>query len=90
MRSYPLLKIPTIADPVSQFILPLDNLPLGGKPTPLGGGKLSRDILSPALIIFTPWGGKLSRPVYLAPPPPAYTGKILLCDVYYYLQHFNN
>ena len=51
-------------------------------------GELSRDILPPP------------RPGYLHPRwascpgrfilSPAHTGKILLCDVYYYLQPFNN
>ena len=62
--------------PVSQFVLPLDSLPP------------PRDILPPHWLSSPP-GGKLSRPVYLA-PRPAHTEKILLCDVYFYLQHFNN
>ena len=41
-----------------------------------------------ALVILTPGGGgKLSRPIYLAPRPYK---ENLLCDVYYYLQHYNN
>ena len=41
----------------------------------------------PPAWLSSPPEGKLPRPVDLA---PAHTGKILLCDVYYYLQHFNN
>ena len=50
------------------------------------GGKLSRDILPPTLVIFTP-GGKLSRPVYLAPRPKQV--KIYTCYFAIFLYHFN-
>ena len=78
--------------PVSQFILPPGQLAPRGASQPRltcpPGGKLSRDILPPP------------RPGYLNPRgascpgrfilPPAHIKKILLCDVYYYLQHYNN
>ena len=79
--------------PVSQFILPPGQLaPRGGKPTavslpPPPGGKLSQDILPPALVIFTPGGQAVQASLSC---PPARTEKILLCDFYYYLQHLNN
>ena len=70
---------------------PLDSLPPGGVSQPQlachPGGKLSRDILPPALVIFTPGGASCPGRFILS---PAHTEKILLCDVYYYLQHFNN
>ena len=75
---------------VSQFILPPGQLAPGGKPTAVAlppGGKLSRDILPPTLVIFTPWGGKLSRPVYLAPRPTQV--KIYTCYFVIFLYHFN-
>ena len=73
---------------------PLDSLPPGGG----GGGK-------PTAVCLPPGGqavpGYLTpHPGYLHPRgvscpgqfilPPAHTEKILLYDVYYYLQHFNN
>ena len=70
---------------------PLDSLPPGGKPTAVGlppGGQAVPGYLTPP------------RPGYLNPRgascpgrfilPPAHIKKVLLCDVYYYLQHYNN
>ena len=51
------------------------------------GGKLSRDILPPALVILTPGGQAVQAGLSC---PPAHIKKILLCDVYFYLQHYNN
>ena len=75
---------------VSQFILPLDSLPPGGQAN--HGYLAPRGASCPGI--------SYPRPGYLRPRgascpgrfilPPAHTEKILLCDVYYYLQHFNN
>ena len=88
---------------------PLDSLPSGGQPNrgglaPPPGGKLSRDILPPTLVIFTP-GGKLFRDIL--PPPwlsstpggklsrPVYLAphptqvKIYTCYFVIFLYHFN-
>ena len=77
--------------PVSQFILPPGQLaPREASQPWLAyplGGKLSRDILPPALVILTPGGASCPGRFIL---PPAHIKKILLCDVYYYLQHYNN
>ena len=62
--------------PVSQFILPPGQL-------------APRDILPPTLVIFTP-GGASCPSRFILPPTPTHIKKILLCDVYYYLQHYNN
>ena len=79
------------SEPVSQFILPPGQLaPQGASQPRLAcppGGKLSRDILPPALVILTPRGANCPGRFIL---PPAHIKKILLCDVYYYLQHYNN
>ena len=77
--------------PVSQFILPPGQLaPRGASQPQLAcppGGKLSQDILPPILVIFTP-GGQAVQAGLSCPPPHA--EKFFLCDLYYYLQHFNN
>ena len=73
--------------PVSKFILPPGQVhPRGASQPRLAcppGGNLSRVILPPTLVIFTP-GGKLSRPVYLAPRPTQV--KIYTC--YFVIFHF--
>ena len=63
-----------IMAPVSQFILPPGQL-------------APQDILPPALVILTPGGQAVQAGLSC---PPAHIKKILLCDVYYYLQHYNN
>ena len=70
-----------LADRCPSLSCPLDSLP--------PGGNLSWDILPPVLVIFTP-GGQAVQAGLSCPPPPAHIKKILLCDVYYYLQHYNN
>ena len=59
---------------VSQFILPPGQLAVPGYLTPRPGYLHPRGASCPGRFIL----------------PPAPTEKILLCDVYYYLQHFNN
>ena len=65
--------------PVSQFILP----PWTACPP---GGKLSRDILPPTLVIFTPWGQAVQAG--LSCPPPTQV-KIYVCYFVIFLYHFN-
>ena len=50
------------------------------------GGKLSRD-LTPRPGYLNPRGASCPGRFIL---PPTHIKKILLCDVYYYLQHYNN
>ena len=69
---------------------PLDSLPPGGQANNgklAPGGQAVPGYLTPALVIFDPGGASCPGRFIL---PPAHTEKILLCDVYYYLQHFNN
>ena len=69
---------------VPVYLAPWTGCPPGGKPTMVGlppGGNLSRDILPPTLVTFTPGGQhipaglscppgvKLNQPGYLAPHP---------------------
>ena len=77
--------------PVSQFILPPGQLaPRGGKPTAVGlppGGQAVPGYLTPRPGYLNPRGASCPGRFIL---PPAHIKKILLCDVYYYLQHYNN
>ena len=72
---------------------PLDSLPPGGKPTTvsLPWGASCPGISYPLPWLSSPprWGVGPSCPGRFI-LPPAYTEKILLYDVYYYLQHFSN
>ena len=58
---------------------PLDSLPPGGQAVP--------GYLTPRPGYFNPRGASCPGRFIL---PPAHIKKILLCDVYYYLQHYNN
>ena len=84
--------IPTnIFEPVSQFILPPGQLASpGGKLTVVGlppGGQAVPGYLTPRPGYLHPRGASWPGRFIL---PPAHTKKISLCDVYYYLQHYNN
>ena len=74
--------------PVSQFILPPGQLASRGASQPPPGGQSVPGYLTPALVIFNPGGQAVLAG--LSCPPPAHIKKILLCDVYFYLQHYNN
>ena len=66
--------------PVSQFILPpWTACPPGGQAVP--------GYLTPRPGYLNPRGASCPGRFIL---PPAHIKKILLCDVYYYLQHYNN
>ena len=78
--------------PLSQFILPPGQLAPrgGGKPTGVGlppGGQAVPGYLTPRPGYLNPRGASCPGRFIL---PPAHIKKILLCDVYYYLQHYNN
>ena len=64
---------------VTVYLAPLDSLPPGG-------GKLSRDILPPTLVIFTP-GGQAVQAGLSCPPPTQV--KIYVCYFVIFLYHFN-
>ena len=76
---------------MSQFILPPGQLaPRGGKPTAVSlppGGQAVPGYLTPRPGNLHPRGASCPGRFILS---PAHTEKILLRDVYYYLQHFNN
>ena len=65
---------------------PMDSLPPGGQAN--HWGKLSRDILPPPLIIFTPGGQAVQAG--LSCPPPIQRKFCVMFYYYMYLQHFNN
>ena len=69
-------------EPVSQFILPPGQLaPRGASQPRLAcppGGKLSRDILPPALVILTP-GGQAVQAGLSCPPPPYKENFVVWC-----------
>ena len=77
--------------PVSQFILPPGQLAPRGASQPQlvcpPGGQAVPGYLTPRPGYLHPGGASCPGRFIL---PPAHAEKILLCDVYYYLQHFNN
>ena len=77
--------------PVSQFILPPgQHAPPGGKPTTVGlppGGQAVPGYLTPRPGYLNHRGASCPGRFIL---PHAHIKTILLCDVYYYLQHYNN
>ena len=70
-------------NPVSQFILPPGQLtPRGASQPRLAcppGGKLSRDILPPTLVIFTPGGQAVQAGLSCPPPNTSKNIYILFC-----------
>ena len=79
------------SNPVSQFILPPGQLAPRGASQPWlawpPGGQAVPGYLTPRPGYLYVRGACCPGRFIL---PPAHTEKILLCDVYYYLQHFNN
>ena len=73
--------------PVSQFILPPGQLaPRGASQPPLActpGGKLSRDILPPTLVIFPPPPGGQAVQAGLSFPPPNTSKNINMLFCYF-------
>ena len=75
---------------VPVYLAPWTACPPGGKPTAVGlppGGQAVPGYLSPRPGYLNPRGASCPGRFIL---PPAHIKKILLCDVYYYLQHYNN
>ena len=75
---------------VPVYLAPWTACPPGGKPTAVGlspGGQAVPGYLTPHPGYLHPQGASCPGRFIL---PPAHTKKILLCDVYYYLQHYNN
>ena len=75
---------------VPVYLAPWTACPPGGKPTAVSlppGGQAVPGYLTPRPGYLHPRGASCPGRFIL---PPAHTEKILLCDVYYYLQHFNN
>ena len=68
-----------IQDRCPSLSCPLDSLPPGGQAVP--------GYLTPRPGYLNPRGASCPGRFIL---PPAHIKKILLCDVYYYLQHYNN
>ena len=75
---------------VPVYLAPWTACPPGGKPTTVGlppGGQAVPGYLTPRPGYLNPRGASCPGRFIL---PPAHIKKILLCDVYYYLQHYNN
>ena len=75
---------------VPVYLAPWTACPPGGKPTAVGlppGGQAVPGYLTPRPGYLNPRGASCPGRFIL---PPAHIKKILLCDVYYYLQHYNN
>ena len=75
---------------VPVYLAPWTACPPGGKPTAVSlppGGAGCPGISYPPPWLSSPRGASCPGRFIL---PPAHAEKILLCDVYYYLQHFNN
>ena len=75
---------------VPVYLVPWTACPPGGKPTAVSlppGGQAVPGYLTPRPGYLHPRGASCPGRFIL---PPTNTEKILLCDVYYYLQHFNN
>ena len=75
---------------VPVYLAPWTACPPGGKPTAVSltpGGQAVPGYLTPRPGYLHPRGASCPGRFIL---PPAHKEKILLCDVYYYLQHFNN
>ena len=75
---------------VPVYLAPWTACPRGGKPTAVGltpGGQAVPGYLTPHPGYLHPRGASCPGRFIL---PPAHTEKILLCGVYYYLQHFSN
>ena len=75
---------------VPVYLAPWTACPPGGKPTAVGlppGGQAVPGYLTPRPGYLNPRGASCPDRFIL---PPAHIKKILLCDVYYYLQHYNN
>ena len=75
---------------VPVYLAPWTACPPGGKPTAVGlppRGQAVPGYLTPRPGYLNPRGASCPGRFIL---PPANIKKILLCDVYYYLQHYNN
>ena len=75
---------------VPVYLAPWTACPPGGKPTAVGlppRGQAVPGYLTPHPGYLNPRGASCPGRFIL---PPAHIKKILLCDVYYYLQHYNN
>ena len=75
---------------VPVYLAPWTACPPGGKLTAVGlppRGQAVLGYLTPRSGYLHPRGASCPGRFIL---PPAHTKKILLCDVYYYLQHYNN
>ena len=75
---------------VPVYLAPWTACPPGGKRTAVGlppGGQAVPGYLTPRPGFLNPRGASCPGRFIL---PPAHIKKILLCDVYYYLQHYNN